>query len=237
MASRQQQPASCYSSAGVVADESVFRYSRRSASASSFLAVCNRISQIVGFPVRSAISRYHAARFRNSSESGIPMHSSRYVFGNITSYRPQDIDQRVPPKSAGRDRPTRLPSPSTPHASTSKPAASSRVTWEGTPLRYSVIEVPHHPGSPRRNLSESKTYHVINLQRRPSSPNSGTTQSPYCSRCLSNLFGPFVTKITLVFGNCNTTRIIRFVGWVGDWLISGAPDAVRRLHAVRRRGV
>jgi hypothetical protein len=92
-----------------------------------------------------------------------------------------------PLKSAARGSATRLPSPSRAHASTSKPAASSRVTWEGVPSRYFVIEVPHHPGSWRRNLSGSKTYHVINLERWPSSPNSDTTQSPYCSRCLSIL--------------------------------------------------
>jgi hypothetical protein len=93
-----------------------------------------------------------------------------------------------PLKSAARGSATHLPSPCTAHASTSKPAASSRVTWEGVPSRYFVIEVPRHPGSLRRNLSESKTYHVINLERWPSSPNSDTTQSPYCSRCLSILF-------------------------------------------------
>ena len=42
------------------------------------------------------------------------------------------------------------------HVFTSKPAASSRVTWEGIPSRYFVIEVPHHPGSWRRNLSGGK---------------------------------------------------------------------------------
>jgi molecular chaperone IbpA len=111
-----------------------------------------------------------------------------------------------PLKSAVRGSATRLPSPSRAHASTSKPAASSRVTWEGMPSRYFVIEVPHHPGSWRRNLSESKTYHVINLERRPSSPNSDTTQSPYCSICLSILF---------LFGALDRTRIILIAGWGG----------------------
>src|SRR5271166_1989257 len=109
----------------------------------------------------------------------------RITSQRLTTY----VDQRGPLKSA-----TRLPSPSTAHASTSKPAASSRVTWEGMPLRYSVIEVPHHPGRCRRNLSGSKTYHVISLERPPSSPNSDTTQSPYCSRCRSILFYSFYHK-------------------------------------------
>lgn len=118
-----------------------------------------------------------------------------------------------PLKSAGRGWSTRLPSPSRAHASTSKPAASSRVTREGMPpLRYSVIEVPHHPGSWRRNLSGSKTYHVINLERRPSSPNSDTAQSPYCSRCLS-IFLSYHYGIS-VFGALDRTRIILIVGWV-----------------------
>jgi hypothetical protein len=41
------------------------------ASASSCLAVFNRASQTHGAPARSANSRYHFARFRNSNESGI----------------------------------------------------------------------------------------------------------------------------------------------------------------------
>jgi hypothetical protein len=39
-------------------------------------------------------------------------------------------------------------------------------------------------------LPGSKTYHLINLERRPSSPNSDTTQSPYCSSCLYIYFVP-----------------------------------------------
>jgi hypothetical protein len=35
------------------------------------LAVLNRASQTHGVPARSANSRYHSARFRNSTESGI----------------------------------------------------------------------------------------------------------------------------------------------------------------------
>ena len=45
--------------------------STRTASASSFSAVFNRASQTHGVPARSANSRYHSARFRNSTESGI----------------------------------------------------------------------------------------------------------------------------------------------------------------------
>jgi uncharacterized membrane protein YeaQ/YmgE (transglycosylase-associated protein family) len=126
---------------------------------------------------------YHAF-FRRS------MLRMRISSQRLTTY----VGQRGRLKSA-----TRLPSPCTAHASTSKPVASSRVTWQGMPLRYSVIEVPHHPGSCRRNLSGSKTYHVINLERRPSSPNFDTTQSPYCSRCRSILFIPFIFKVTLAF--------------------------------------
>jgi uncharacterized membrane protein YeaQ/YmgE (transglycosylase-associated protein family) len=126
---------------------------------------------------------YHAF-FRRS------MLRMRISSQRLTTY----VGQRGRLKSA-----TRLPSPCTAHASTSKPVASSRVTWQGMPLRYSVIEVPHHPGSCRRNLSGSKTYHVINLERRPSSPNFDTTQSPYCSRCCSILFIPFIFKVTLAF--------------------------------------
>ena len=47
------------------------RNSTRTASASSCLAVFNRASQTHGVPARSANSRYHSARFRNSTESGI----------------------------------------------------------------------------------------------------------------------------------------------------------------------
>src|SRR5580692_580817 len=68
-----------------------------------------------------------------------------------------------------------------------------------------------HVTPPTGNSEEAKTYHVISLERRPSSPNSDTTQSPYCSRCRSILFIPFMIKITLAFSALNTTRIIRFV--------------------------
>src|ERR1700732_5199339 len=100
-------------------------------------------------------------------------------------------------------------------------------------LRYSVIVVPHHPGSWRQNLSWSKTYHVIDLERRPSSPNSDTTQSPYCSRCLSILFYFFYYQGNVVFGTLNTTRIIlTYVGTGRRLVNSVAPDTARRLHAV-----
>ena len=52
-----------------------FKYLTRSASASSFSAVRNRISQIAGLPARSANFRYHAASFRNSSASRSSMRS------------------------------------------------------------------------------------------------------------------------------------------------------------------
>jgi hypothetical protein len=118
-------------------------------------------------PARSLIQRIAPFYVQRSAHGPLMFSRMRVASQRLTTY----VDQRGPLKSA-----TRLPSPSTAHASTSKPAESSRVTWEGMPLRYSVIEVPHHPGSCRRNLSGSKTYHVISLERRPSSPNSDTTQ-------------------------------------------------------------
>src|SRR6202035_1095768 len=140
----------------------------------------------------SGVVLHHAAPLAvehaiNTSMDVPPLACMRITSERLTTY----VDQRGPLQSA-----TRLPSPSTAHASTSKPAASSRVTWKGMPLRYSVIEVPHHPGSCRRNLSGSKTYHVISLERRPSSSNSDTTQSPYFSRWRSIYFIPFIIKLT-----------------------------------------
>src|SRR5260370_20156447 len=84
------------------------------------------------------------------------------------------------------------------------------------PLRYSVIEVPHHPGSCRRNLSGSKTYHVISLERRPSSPNSDATQSDALCRAAEQL-GRLVGRVA------------------GGQAFEGVPlDGVGRTGAVRR---